>query len=307
MRTSVRIGAGAALLAAGLGAGCGGDDNDQGRAVPPDAAAVVDGVTVPRSPIDRQVKVVYREASKSGRVPTPEQLRDLRRHLTNGRIEAVIRRQEAKAEGLKLKGTESEEELLYALVEARTGPPKPPTTEQIKRYYKQHQSEFYSPEGRTLRAVTTSTHAKAVRAQQEAQTTHDWPAIVRKYSAFEASKRVRHPGEASLNRQDAPEPLRTAVFNAPLNEVQPPLKLAEGWLVFEVVGSTPRYRRSLTDMTVALSHVLTSNQQQRDLTALMGFLSVKYRPKAVCSEDYPSSYCRNTPKTPPQPATTAGE
>lgn len=111
-------------IAAIAGGGCG--DDTQDGAVPADAAAVVNGVAIPKGPIERQIKAIYRNATQSGSRPTPAQLAEVRRHFTNGRIEDEVQRQEAKALGLRVKGDEPGDAVLRRLASRRTGPPQPP-------------------------------------------------------------------------------------------------------------------------------------------------------------------------------------
>lgn len=148
-----------------------------------------------------------------------------------------------------------------------------------------------------MRAVFAGSRDEGLKAKQEVRETGNWRRVVAQYSTVDALEQVRHPEQLVVNREEVKGAVRAAIFGAPFKQVLGPLKVPQGWLVYEALTESPKRQRSFRDMAILIQHLLVSRQQERDLLRLNRHLEDKYRQESVCAEDYKSPLCRNVRKS----------
>ncbi len=165
----------------------------------------------------------------------------------------------------------------------------------VQAYYEKNKKRFAQPERRDLRVVLTKTQAKANAAKNELQSGQPFKKVVKKYSIDEASKSQAGllPAVSEGQQEKA---FDTAIFSAPKNKLQGPVKTQFGWYVFKVEKVTPASQQTLAESKDTIKNLLRSQRQQKALDAFVKQFREDYKSKTQCADDYRVVECDNAPK-----------
>jgi parvulin-like peptidyl-prolyl isomerase len=186
-------------------------------------------------------------------------------------------------------------ELQQRLTQKVTQDSKNVSDEDIQAYYEKNKKRFAQPERRDLRVVLTKTQAKAEQAKKELESGEPFKKVVKKYSIDEASKSQGGllPAVSEGQQEKA---FDTAIFAAPKNKIQGPVKTQFGWYVFKVEKVTKASQQTLEQSKDTIKNLLRSQRQQKALDAFVKQFREDYKDKTNCADDYRVVECKNAPK-----------
>jgi foldase protein PrsA len=196
-------------------------------------------------------------------------------------------------------------ELQQRLTQKVTEDAKNVSDQDIQAYYAKNKKRFAQPERRDLRVVLTKTEAKAKQAKQELESGQPFKKVVKKYSIDEASKSQAGllPAVSEGQQEKA---FDTAIFSAPKNKLEGPVKTQFGWYVFKVEKVTPASQQTLDESKDTIKNLLRSQRQQKSLDAFVKQFREDYKDKTNCADDYRVVECKNAPKDESQTGPASG-
>ena len=186
-------------------------------------------------------------------------------------------------------------ELQQRLTQKVTQDAKNVSDSDIQAYYAKNKKRFAQPERRDLRVVLTKTQAKAQQAKKELESGQSFKKVVKKYSIDEASKSQGGllPAVSEGQQEKA---FDTAIFAAPKNKIEGPVKTQFGWYVFKVQKVTKASQQTLDESKDTIKNLLRSQRQQKALDAFVKSFREDYKDKTSCADDYRVVECKNAPK-----------
>jgi len=186
-------------------------------------------------------------------------------------------------------------ELQQRLTQKVTQDAKNVSDSDIQAYYAKNKKKFAQPERRDLRVVLTKTQAKAQQAKKELASGQPFKKVVKKYSIDEASKSQAGllPAVSEGQQEKA---FDTAIFAAPKNKIEGPVKTQFGWYVFKVQKVTKASQQTLEESKDTIKNLLRSQRQQKALDAFVKSFREDYKDKTNCADDYRVVECKNAPK-----------
>jgi foldase protein PrsA len=196
-------------------------------------------------------------------------------------------------------------ELQQRLTQKVTEDSKKVSDEDIQAYYDKNKKRFAQPERRDLRVVLTKTQEKAKQAKQQLESGQGFKQVVKKYSIDEASKSQAGllPAVSEGQQEKA---FDTAIFSAPKNKLEGPVKTQFGWYVFKVEKVTPASQQTLDQSKDTIKNLLHSQRQQNALDAFVKQFREDYKDKTNCADDYRVVECKNAPKDESQTGPASG-
>jgi foldase protein PrsA len=170
----------------------------------------------------------------------------------------------------------------------------------VADFYAKNKARFAQPEKRDLRVVLTKTRAQAEHAQHALAAGDSWKSVAKRFSIDDTSAAAggKLPAQAQGTLDKA---LDDAVFGAPKQHLEGPVKTQYGYYVFTVTGVTPAAQQSLAEAKDTIRQTLTSQRQQQVIDAFAKDFTSRWREKTECRAGYLTSQCRNGPKTTPTP------
>jgi foldase protein PrsA len=186
-------------------------------------------------------------------------------------------------------------ELQQRLTQKVTEDAKNVSDEDIQAYYAKNKKRFAQPERRDLRVVLTKTEAKAQQAKQALESGQPFKKVVKQYSIDEASKSQAGllPAVSEGQQEKA---FDSAIFAAPKNKIEGPVKTQFGWYVFKVEKVTKASQQTLEESKDTIKNLLRSQRQQKSLDAFVKQFREDYKDKTNCADDYRVVECKNAPK-----------
>lgn len=164
--------------------------------------------------------------------------------------------------------------------------------EEIDAYYEKNKSQFVQPASRDLNVVLTKDKATAEKAKAALESGDSWAAVAKEYSIDPASRKNggKLPAVAQGSQETA---FDKAIFSAPENKVQGPVKTSLGYYVFEVTKETPKKTQSLSQTQQSIRQIVISEKQQKALAAFGKGYQEKWRAKTDCQKGYVVADCKN--------------
>src|SRR4051794_3294889 len=169
------------------------------------------------------------------------------------------------------------------------------TPAQIAGYYNKNKSRFAQPERRDLRIVLTKTKAKAEQALAALKSGQSFKSVAKKYSIDQASKNQGGKLLAVAKGQQE-KALDNAVFGAPKNKLEGPVKTQFGYYLFKVSKVTQASQQTLAQASATIKQLLASQNQQKALDSFVKDFQKRWTDKTNCRHGYVTTDCKNAPK-----------
>jgi foldase protein PrsA len=177
------------------------------------------------------------------------------------------------------------------------------TPAQIQQYYNLNKARFGTPQRRNLLDVQTTTLPKANAALALLQKHTPFAAVVKRYSTDKTSKAQGGKLTGVVQGQQVAA-FDSAIFSAPLNTLEGPIKTEFGYYVFEVTKITPGTQKSLAQESATIKQLVSSQNQQNALQTFVTSFQKKWTKRTTCGSGFEGMDCHNY-KAPKTPATTA--
>jgi foldase protein PrsA len=178
------------------------------------------------------------------------------------------------------------------------------TQAQISDYYNKNKSRFAQPQRRDLLVVLTKTKAKADQAMSALQGGQSFKSVAKKFSIDQASKNQGGKLLAVAKGQQE-KALDDAVFKAPKNKLEGPVKTQFGYYLFKVTKVADASQQTLAQAKETIRQTLQSQNQQKALDKFVSGFQKKWKDRTTCRDGYKISDCKNGPKPKPATSTTA--
>src|SRR5436305_9115840 len=170
------------------------------------------------------------------------------------------------------------------------------TDAQIASYYNKNKSRFAQPESRDLLVVLTTKKPQADAALKAINSGQSWATVAKKYSTDDASK--SQGGKLpNVTKGQQEKTFDTAIFSAPLNKVQGPVKTQFGYYVYKVTKVTPAKQQTEAQVKQTIRSLLASQGQQAALNKFVKDFQKRYTSKTVCAKGFVIQQCKNAPKS----------
>jgi parvulin-like peptidyl-prolyl isomerase len=169
-----------------------------------------------------------------------------------------------------------------------------PTQREIEDYYEAVKARQYTrQERRGIRQIVTIDRTKARLAREgldAGNSVQDWERLAKKYSERTMTKGA--PPE-DVTEEFLIEPLRKAVFDAPLGEVAGPLESEGSFHVFEVANRTPGGPVPLGEVESEIEKHLAERNEPGYLDSASSQLIVTWTGRTFCAAGYVIERCAN--------------
>ncbi|MGB9183263.1 MAG: peptidyl-prolyl cis-trans isomerase [Solirubrobacteraceae bacterium] len=169
----------------------------------------------------------------------------------------------------------------------------------IAAYYQSHQTQFSTPELRSMKIVLTKTQANANAALAALKHGTSWAKVAKKYSLDPTTKNKGGVlANVSKGQQDAA--LSSAAFSIAANKIVGPIKGQFGYYVLEVTKITQATTKSLAQSSALIRQTLTTQLQTAAQTAVNAHAKKNWFSKTTCRSLYAMADCPGykAPKTP---------
>lgn len=179
------------------------------------------------------------------------------------------------------------------------------TQAQIEKYYKEHQSQYGTPEKRDVKIVLTKTEAQANEAKKEIESGKSFASVAKSKSIDPTTK--NNGGELKgVTKGEEEKALNEAIFSAPKGKLGGPVKTPFGYYIYEVTGSTPGNQQSLSKAQSTIKQQLAAQNQQQALSKFVKEFRKKWEAKTECRAEYTVQDCKGykKPKTATEGAAT---
>lgn len=164
--------------------------------------------------------------------------------------------------------------------------------DEVDRYYQKNRSQFTQPAVRTLNLVMTETEGEAQQAKRAVEAGQPWDKVADKYSIDPTSK--SNGGIlAGVSQGSQEKTLDKAIFAAPTNQIEGPLKTPQGYYIFKVTSETPEKIQSLERLQDSIVQIVASERQQKAIQQFGKQYQARWRAETLCQADYLVPECSN--------------
>jgi foldase protein PrsA len=179
----------------------------------------------------------------------------------------------------------------------------------IQAYYKNHTSQFGTPETLDIRIIRTSKPAAAAAAKAALQHGQSWAVVAKKYS-IDTQTKSKGGLLTGVSKGQEEQALDTAAFAAPVNKLQGVIHGQFGYYVFEVTKVKKATQQSLAQATPLIKQILNGQSQTAAQKAVDSKAKKDWLSKTTCRSLYAMNDCSGykAPKTTtatPTPTATA--
>jgi foldase protein PrsA len=171
-----------------------------------------------------------------------------------------------------------------------------PSKSEIEDYYEAAKStQFTQAPTRDVRVVLNKDEKKAEQAKsalEEDDSAKNWTKIAKEVSEDTTSK-ANGGLQKGLTEASFEEPLGEAIFAAPVDRLEGPVKTSRGYYVFQVVSSTPENVQELSEVEEQIKSQLEQQTQQEVFSAFVSNYTTKWRSRTFCADGFEFERCAN--------------
>jgi hypothetical protein len=171
-----------------------------------------------------------------------------------------------------------------------------PSQSEIENYYEAAKStQFTQKPSRDIRTVLTKDRKKAQEARDALSrdnTEKNWSSVAKKYSEDPTTKET---GGLQKGVQEGvlEEPLDAKVFSTPEGQVEGPIEAKGGYMVFEVINSTPETVQELKTVESQIKSTLEQQAQQEYFGGFVSSFNTQWTQRTFCASGYVIERCAN--------------
>jgi parvulin-like peptidyl-prolyl isomerase len=171
-----------------------------------------------------------------------------------------------------------------------------PSQSEVKAYYEAAKdTQFTTKPSRDIRTVLTKDSKKADEAAAalgKDNSAQNWAKVAKKYSEDPTTKESgglqKEVQEGTLE-----EPLNAEVFGTPEGELKGPTKGKGGYIVYEVVNSTPESVQSLETVESQIKSTLTQSDEQEYFANFVTSFQIEWKQRSFCASEFTTERCAN--------------
>jgi parvulin-like peptidyl-prolyl isomerase len=171
-----------------------------------------------------------------------------------------------------------------------------PSQSEVEAYYEAAKgAQFTTKPSRDIRTVLTKDRKKAEEAAEalgKDNSAKNWEKVAKKYSEDPTTKESgglqKEVQEGTLE-----EPLNAEVFGTPEGQLQGPTKGKGGYVVYEVVSSTPESVQELKAVESQIKSTLEQRDQQEYFANFVTSFQTEWKQRSFCASDFTTERCAN--------------
>jgi peptidyl-prolyl cis-trans isomerase SurA len=171
-----------------------------------------------------------------------------------------------------------------------------PSSSEIKAYYEAAKdTQFTTKASRDIRKVLNKDGKKAEEAATalgKDNSAKNWAKVAKKYSEDPTTKESgglqKEVQEGTLE-----EPLNAEVFATPEGELKGPIKGKGGYVVYEVVNSTPESVQSLETVESQVKATLEQRDEQEYFANFVAGFQAEWSQRSFCAAEFTTERCAN--------------
>jgi peptidyl-prolyl cis-trans isomerase SurA len=175
-----------------------------------------------------------------------------------------------------------------------------PSQSEVEDYYDAAKdTQFTQKETREVRSIVNKDKKKAeaaLAALSKDDTAKNWQNVAKKYSE-EAATKESGGLQKELQEGAVEEPLNKAYFNTPEGQVTGPIKTPSGYVVFEVVGSTPESVQEFKAVEAQIKSTLAQRLEQEYFLGYVTDFNNEWTSRTFCASGYTIERCANFAKS----------
>lgn len=171
-----------------------------------------------------------------------------------------------------------------------------PSQGEIKAYYEAAKdTQFTQKPSRDIRTVLTKDRKKAEEAANalgKDNSAKNWVKVAKKYSEDPTTK---ESGGLQKGVQEGAleEPLNAEVFSTPEGELKGPTKGKGGYVVYEVVNSTPESVQELKTVESQIQSTLAQRDEQEYFANFVSGFQTEWKQRSFCASEFTTERCAN--------------
>lgn len=173
--------------------------------------------------------------------------------------------------------------------------PKPSPSE-IEEYYEAAKAtQFTQKPSRDVRLIANKDEKKAQEAFDAVagdNSKENWSKTAKKYSE-DPSAKTSGGLQKGVEEGLLEEPLNEAIFAAPEGRVEGPLQAQRGYVVFEVINSTPESVQELKAVESQIEGALAQRGEQEYFQAFVVSFNNEWTSRTFCADGYVIERCAN--------------
>jgi parvulin-like peptidyl-prolyl isomerase len=171
-----------------------------------------------------------------------------------------------------------------------------PSQSEIKAYYEAAKdTQFTQKPSRDVRTILTKERKKAEEAAaalSKDNSAKNWAKVAKKYSEDPTTKESgglqKEVQEGTLE-----EPLNAEIFSTPEGELKGPTKGKGGYVVYEVVNSTPESVQELKTVESQIQSTLAQRDEQEYFANFVSSFQTEWKQRSFCASGFTTERCAN--------------
>ena len=171
-----------------------------------------------------------------------------------------------------------------------------PSQREVENYYEAAKAtQFTQKPSRDVRLVANKDQKKTEAANDalaKDNTAKNWSKVAKKYSEDPTTKESGGLKEG-VQEGIEEEPLDADIFGADEGQVIGPVKTKAGYVVFEVVNSTPESVQELKAVESQIQATLAQQAEQEYFTNFVGSFNTQWTQRTFCASGWVTERCAN--------------
>jgi parvulin-like peptidyl-prolyl isomerase len=167
---------------------------------------------------------------------------------------------------------------------------KPVSSASIAAYYKSHLAEFATQATRTGHLIRVKTASGAAAAAAALKAGTSWDAVAKKY-AEDSTSQKDGGAIAAVTANTYETAVNKALFSAPKNTVEGPIKGVFGYYVIEVTAETAGLQKTLAQESATIKTTLENTAKQNAATKITAYSKSNWGKQTLCRTTYSVADC----------------
>jgi foldase protein PrsA len=177
-----------------------------------------------------------------------------------------------------------------------TNETEPASNAEIQEYYEAEKAtQFTEKPSRDIRLILNKEKSEVEKAKEELEADDspaNWKKVAPKYSEDPTSS-SKGGLQEKISEEVLQGPLKKAIFESPLGELEGPIKYQGNYLLIEVVKENPEKVKSLGEVRSQISTTLTQQNQQTFFQEFVEEFESKWRSRSYCASGFTVKRCAN--------------
>lgn len=171
-----------------------------------------------------------------------------------------------------------------------------PSQSEVKAYYEAAKgTQFTTKPSRDIRTILTKKQDKAQEAADalaKDNSAKNWEKVAKKYSEDPTTKETGGLQKA-VQEGTLEEPLNAEVFSTPEGELKGPTRGKGGYIVYEVVNSTPESVQELKTVESQIQSTLAQRDEQEYFANFVTSFQTEWKQRSFCASEFTTERCAN--------------